>query len=170
MQIKENTCCFIGHRKINETEELKQKLTEVIENLIVHENVDTFLFGSKSEFNDLCRYTVTELKKKYPDIKRIFVRAEYPYINDDYRDYLLQFYEDTYYPEKVLNSGKASYVKRNIEMIDNSKFCVMYFDETYSPNNRNSGTKIAYEYVVGKRKRVINVMYSFGNPQLTFLI
>lgn len=40
MQIKENTCCFIGHRKINETEELKQKLTEVIENLIVNENVD----------------------------------------------------------------------------------------------------------------------------------
>ena len=69
MQIKENTCCFIGHRKINETEELKQKLTEVIENLIVNENVDTFLFGSKSEFNDLCRYTVTELKKKYPKRK-----------------------------------------------------------------------------------------------------
>ena len=155
---KENTCCFIGHRKINETEELKQKLTEVIENLIVNENIDTFLFGCKSEFNDLCWDAVTELKKKYPNIKRIFVRAEYPYINDDYRDYLLQFYEDTYYPEKVLNSGKASYVKRNIEMIDNSKFCVVYFDKNYSPNNRKSGTKIAYEYAVEKRKDIKNVI------------
>ena len=55
------------HRKINETEELKQKLTEVIENLIVHENVDTFLFGSKSEFNDLCRYTANgKIKPKKP--------------------------------------------------------------------------------------------------------
>lgn len=158
---KENTCCFIGHRKVNETEELKQKLTEVIENLIVNENVDTFLFGSKSEFNDLCRCTVTELKKKYPNIKRIFVRAEYPYINDDYRDYLLQFYEDTYYPQKVLNSGKASYVKRNIEMIDNSKFCVVYYDENYSHNNRKSGARIAYEYAVGKRKMIMNVVDSF---------
>ena len=156
--IEEKSCCFIGHRKINETEELKQKLTEVIENLIVNENVDTFLFGSKSEFNDLCRYTVTELKKKYPCIKRIFVRAEYPYINDDYREYLLQFYEDTYYPEKVLNSGKASYVKRNIEMIDNSKFCVVYFDENYSPNNRNSGTKIAYEYAMKNNMYIVNII------------
>ena len=155
--IEEKSCCFIGHRKINETEELKQKLAEIIENLIENENVDTFLFGSKSKFNDLCRHTVTELKKKYLNVKRIFVRAEYPYINDNYRDYLLQFYEDTYYPEKVLNSGKASYVERNIEMIDNSKFCVVYYDENYSPGNRKSGTRIAYEYAVGKRKRVINV-------------
>ena len=39
----ENTCCFIGHRTINETEELKSKLIEIIEKLIVDENVDTFL-------------------------------------------------------------------------------------------------------------------------------
>ena len=46
----ENTCCFIGHRMINETEELKSKLIEIIEKLIVDENIDTFLFGSKSRF------------------------------------------------------------------------------------------------------------------------
>ena len=45
---KEKTCCFFGHRKINETEELKNRLYEIIENLIVNEKVDTFLFGSKS--------------------------------------------------------------------------------------------------------------------------
>ncbi len=158
MSKEKNVCCFIGHRKIKQTEELKDKLAEVIENLIGNENVDTFLFGSKSEFDDLCRDTVTVLKKKYPGIKRIFVRAEYPYINDDYRDYLLQFYEDTYYPKKVLNSGKISYVKHNIEMIDNSKFCVMYFDENYSPHNRKSGTRIAYEYATAKDKTVVNVV------------
>ena len=40
----ENTCCFFGHRTINETEELKSKIIEIIEKLIVDENVDTFLF------------------------------------------------------------------------------------------------------------------------------
>ena len=29
-----NTCCFFGHRTINETEELKIKLTAAIERLI----------------------------------------------------------------------------------------------------------------------------------------
>ena len=69
---KEKTCCFFGHRKIDETEELKNNLYEIIENLIVNEKVDTFLFGSKSQFDDLCHKIVTDLKEKYPHIKRIY--------------------------------------------------------------------------------------------------
>jgi len=40
--------CFIGNRTINETKELKLKLTETVERLITEEKADTFLFGSKS--------------------------------------------------------------------------------------------------------------------------
>ncbi|MGN1316910.1 MAG: hypothetical protein ACI4VW_07610 [Acutalibacteraceae bacterium] len=58
-----STCCFFGHRTIDETEELKAKLIYIIEKLIVDENVDTFLFGSKSRFNSLCLELVTEIKK-----------------------------------------------------------------------------------------------------------
>ena len=65
---KEKTCCFFGHRKIDETEELKNKLYEIIENLILNEKIDTFLFGSKSQFDDLCHKVVTELKEKYSHI------------------------------------------------------------------------------------------------------
>ncbi len=61
--MKKNTCCFFGHRIINETEELKAKLMEIIEKLIVDEKVDTFLFGSKSRFNSLCLEVATEIKK-----------------------------------------------------------------------------------------------------------
>ena len=43
--MKDKSCCFFGHRTINETEELKLKLVEIIEKLIVDEKVDTFLFG-----------------------------------------------------------------------------------------------------------------------------
>ena len=81
--MKENTCCFFGHRTINETEELKSKIIEIIEKLIVDENVDTFLFGSKSRFNNLCLERVTELKEKHPHIKRIYVRAEYKKISSE---------------------------------------------------------------------------------------
>ena len=131
--MKENKCCFFGHRTINETEELKAKLIEIIEKLIVEKQVDTFLFGSKSRFNNLCVELVTEMKEKYPHIKRVYVRAEYPYISEHYKNYLLENYEDTYYPEKILNSGRASYVERNYEMIDNSQFCIVYYDEQGAP-------------------------------------
>ena len=153
-----HTCCFFGHRKINETEELKSKLKEIIEKLIVENSVDTFLFGSKSRFNSLCQETVTEIKEKYPHIKRIFVRAEYPDINEQYTNYLLEAFEDTYYPEHIRNSGKAAYIERNYEMINKSKFCIVYYDEQNAPTTRKSGTKIALDYAVKKEKIIINII------------
>ena len=151
--MKENTCCFFGHRKINETEELKAKLYKTIENLIVNDNVDTFLFGSKSRFNDLCLEVVSQIKEKYPHIKRIYVRAEFPVISDNYKAYLLESYEDTYYPEKLIDAGKAVYVERNIEMINRSLFCIVYYDESNTPTTRKSGTKIALDYAIKCKKK-----------------
>lgn len=58
-----NYCCFLGHRKIKKTEELKKEIYKTLERLISCENVDTLLFGSKSEFNTLCHEIATELKK-----------------------------------------------------------------------------------------------------------
>ena len=39
-------------------------------------------------------------------------------------------------------------------MIDRSSFCVFYYDETYIPKGRKSGTKIALDYAI-KHKKVI---------------
>lgn len=162
-----NACCFLGHRHLKKTDELKHKLNNIIENLILNENVSIFLFGSKSRFDDLCHEIVTDFKSKYPHIKRIYVRAEFPYIDEDYKSFLLNFYEDTYYPENIINSGKAVYFERNCEMIDKSVFCVVYYDENYLPPKRKnsrkdftdyqpkSGTKIAYEYAKRTNKKII---------------
>ncbi len=166
---KSKICCFFGHRKITETQELKNRLYGIAENLIINKNVDTFLFGSKSEFNDLCYMIVTELKEKYPHIKRIYVRAEFPFIDDSYRRYLLERYEDTYYPEKINNAGKSVYVERNYEMIDNSSYCICYYDENYAPPRRKSskhdlfdyqpksGTRMAFEYAIKRTLMICNV-------------
>ena len=148
------TCCFIGHREIDETEELKERLYEIIEDLIARKGVDIFLFGSKSRFNGLCYELVSEIKSKYPHIKRIYVRAEYMIIDESYKKYLLERYEDTYYPENAIDAGRAAYVKRNREMIDNSDFCVVYYNEKYAPHNRKSGTKAALDYAKRKNKKI----------------
>jgi len=147
----------LGHRTINETEKLKAELGEVIERLIVDKKVDTFLFGSKSRFNSLCLELVSKFKEKYPHIKRIYVRAEFPIINDAYKEYLLESYEDTYYPEKLIGAGRAVYVKRNCEMIEKSRFCVVYYDEKNAPTTRKSGTKIALDYADKHKKEIIRL-------------
>ncbi len=154
----ENTCCFIGHRKITVTDQLKKRLYEIIEKLIVCENVHNFLFGSKSQFNDLCHEVVSNMKKRYPYIKRIYVRAEYQDINDDYKKYILEGYEQTCFPDKVMGAGRAAYVKRNFEMIKNSNFCVVYYDYKYNPITRKSGTKIAFEYATKLKRKIINAL------------
>ena len=155
--MKERTCCFIGRRKIEDTLELRRELYDSIERLITEEKVDTFLFGSKSRFNDLCHELVTKIKEKYPHIKRTYVRAEYLDIDESYKSYLLESYEDTYYPEKIIDSGRAAYVERNYEMINKSRFCIFYYDEQNAPTTRKSGTKIALDYAIKQGKQIINM-------------
>ena len=165
----ELNCCFFGHRKIKVTDGLVETLTATIEDLIENKDVGNFYFGSKSQFDDLCHNVVTELKQKYPHIKRIYVRAAFQFIPDWYEDSLLEHYEDTYFPEHMANAGRASYVERNQEMIKKSDYCVVYYDENYAPPRRKnsrrdltdyqpkSGTKVAYEFAISKKKSVINL-------------
>lgn len=169
-ELRQYSCCFFGHRKIKETAELKDRICKTIEDLILNHKVYIFLFGSKSQFDDLCHKVVTELKEKYSHIQRIYVRAAFPYINEDYEKYLLQSYEKTYCPVGIEKAGKAAYVERNCEMINKSCFCVIYCDEKYMPPRRKhsrrdltdyqpkSGTKIAYEYAIKRGNKVINVL------------
>lgn len=166
---RKKTCCFFGHRKINETEELRDRMFKTIEQLITENGVDTFLFGSKSKFDDFAHEVVTKLQEIHPHIKRIYVRAEFAYISESYRNSLLEHYEDTYYPEHMIDAGKASYVERNQEMIKKSYYCICYYDANYLPPRRKnsrrdlsdyqpkSGTKVAYDFAVKKCGQVINV-------------
>ena len=154
--MEKNTCCFLGHRRIIISNEIENKVYNLVKQLIVEDNIYTFLFGSKSEFNDLCYQIISKLKAEYSHIKRIYVRAEYPYINSEYKSYLLERYEDTYYPNSVIGAGKLAYIKRNYEMIDKSKTCIVYYDKNYMPPKARktrmnefivkSGTKFAYDY------------------------
>ena len=154
----EKTCCVFGHRKITEKEEIRKKLSEIFDMLITKENVTTFLLGSKSEFNDLCCEVLQNKKEEFPHIQRVYVRAEYPDIDENYETYLLKRYDSTYFPERLRNAGKAVYIERNREMIDQANICVIYYKEEYSPISQNkSGTKLAFEYGKKKKKRIINL-------------
>ena len=163
-------CCFFGHRKVEEPDVVREKVYSLVEELITKNQADRFLFGSKSDFDALCLSVVTELQKQYPRIRRIYVRAEFPYIDKHYTAYLLKSYDETYYPERMVGAGKAVYVERNQEMIDKAEVCVVYYDKNYLPPRRKnsrrdvldyqpqSGTKLAYDYAVKKGKIIYNMI------------
>lgn len=181
MDIK--VCSFFGHRKIDITEDLKQIVKGIIEDLIVNHNVLIFLFGSRSDFDYLCHLVVTELKEKYPNIKRIAYscrcetctleseRAHWEEVYSHFRKEkvtLLGVEEEVEHKTKY-TSGRASYVERNQAMINDSDYCIFYYDENYQPEMRKyskrsvcyyqpkSGTALAYTYAKQKKKRIINI-------------
>lgn len=147
-------CSVIGHRDVQESDELKIQVKAVFKQLIIR-GVDTFLIGSRGSFNGLSLKCLRELRQEYPSmVKIVYVRAEYEYIDDDYRQYLLQVYDDTYMPECVKKAKKAVYIVRNKFMIDNSEICVFYCNK----NKRGkSGTLAAYSYAEKKNKQIINI-------------
>lgn len=154
MNMIEQTCCFIGHRKIENKANLFEQLKLCVQDLIIKSNINTFLFGSRSEFTDLGLNVVSELKDSYPHIKRVYIRAEYERISNDYENYLLTFYEKTYYSQKAHNAKRLVYIKRNEELIDNSKTCVFY----YKYNVSHSGTAIAFDYALKHNKNIIKIV------------
>ena len=181
---EQKICSFIGHRKINITKEQEEKLKAIIEDFIINKNVSTFLFGSKSEFDSLCHSIVSELKQKYPNIKRIkyTCKSESCLFENEKEKWekilskvekqkiSLNAFEKEFEHKTKYTSGKASYIERNFSIIDNSDYCIFYYDENYKPPTRkhkksdvfeyqpNSGTSLSFNYANQKRKKIINFL------------
>ena len=177
---KHKVCSFFGHRNVIVTEELKEKVKAIIKDLIVNHNVLTFLFGSRSDFDYLCHLVVTELKERYKRIsytcrsETCTLERERAYWEEIYSHFrkekvtLLGVEEEVEHKTKY-TSGRASYVERNQAMINDSDYCIFYYDEKYQPEMRKyskrsigyyqpkSGTALAYAYAKQKKKIIINV-------------
>ena len=165
-EIKNYSCCLIGHRKVGEIEKVTEKLKSTLVNLIEKENVTTFLFGANGEFNDLCYKIVNELKSNYK-LKTIFYsrRDEYAFTYEEKENYSYKSkkpfpykcFDEIVENEKVHNAYfKQSYVLRNKLIIENSDYCIFYYKENYNLGfNRNSGTKIAVEFAKELNKNII---------------
>ena len=149
-------CSFFGHRDTEQTEELKQKVRETVERLIVEEGVDTFLFGSRSKFDELCHIVVMELKEKYRHIQRIAYLCKHEtgcLVGEGAkmkqqikkltgRDVYVPEYEDIRKSDRVNSAGRAAYVERNYWMINESDYSILFL----CSEKQNSGTRVVYNY------------------------
>ena len=161
-------CSFFGHRDTEQTEELKVKVREVVERLIVEEGVDTFLFGSRSRFDELCHMVVTELKEKYPHIQRIAYlckhesgclagegKKEQCRIKElTGRDVYVPEYEEIKKSGRVNSAGRAAYVERNQWLIDESDFSIIFIKAKYLLAHSVSGTALVYRYALKKNVKI----------------
>ncbi len=171
------SCCFIGHRKVPDRDRIYAIVKKTVAELIVKEHVRYFNFGSKSEFDDLCHLAVSELQNEYPDIVRVNYNRKSEYVvkksekerleeigsSITKEKVVLKDFDDSKISDKVKRAGKASYVERNREMIDDSDFCVFFYTPEYKPNTNprypssgKSGTRLAYDYAAAKNKVIIN--------------
>jgi len=168
---------------VPDTDVLREKIRKTVKQLITEENVIYFLFGSRSNFDSLCHDVVTEQQEAYPCIQRVAYTCQHECatMKEDKaekeqiwssilkRPMRIKDYDAEYEHPTKYTSGKASYVERNQAMINDSDFCVFYFDESYLPPRRKygsnflsdyqpkSGTAVAYQYAMQKKKVIINL-------------
>lgn len=181
-------CAFIGHRNVYVTDELMELVQSVVEDLITKCGVKMFLFGSRSNFDGLCHAVVTELRGKYRGVKRVCYtckseacilesgkqKLEAAHLRLFGKKLELQAFDEEVEHKAKFTAGRASYVERNKAMIDDCDYCVFYYDKNYKPDTRKtgrvnnissaprSGTRLAYEYALKKRKMIINIATVVG--------
>ena len=165
---KMKTCAFFGHRDAHKTKDLETRVRERVERLIREDGVDTFLFGSRSSFDELCYTVVTALQETYPHIRRVAYLCRHEIeclVGAGMRltkqiqeivgkEVLVREYEEIKKSDIVNTAGKAAYVERNQWMIDESDISIFYLSDELTKQKGNSGTRLAYRYACRKGKQV----------------
>ena len=147
---------FIGHREIKHEALLELKLIKLIQSLLPE--IESFHFGSNSQFNDLCWQVVSQFQDDGTKFRMInfYCGNEHPILKEKRIDGK-QYFDEIILPQKTKISGKRLYIERNKALIDTSDIMVFYYNSNYSPQHSNSGTRIAYEYAKSKNKTIINL-------------
>lgn len=150
--------CFIGPRKIRFTEKLWDRVKNEIENIIINDGVDTFLFGSRyGEFEYMCHEAVTELKFKYKFLNRICLRSVNEYANLIPRKLEPLFFE-LIIDHELDERGKKYMIKLNEVLIDRSDVLVGYLNKSSVLFKKPfSVVQHAVDYANKNCKRIINI-------------
>lgn len=121
------TVSFFGHREIENSLEVEQKLEAILTELIKKKQYIEFLVGREGEFDILAASVVKRVKKQidYGNCSLIWVL---PYMKSEFRDNekeYLDYYDDV---EVCERSSKAHYKSaiqiRNKEMVDRSDLVI----------------------------------------------
>lgn len=113
-------CTFFGHRNCPET--IKPYLREVLTDLIINQEVDTFYVGNQGQFDAIVRSVLRKLEKEHPEIHYVVVLAYLPGEKNEYDDF-----SDTILPEGIEAVHPRYAIEwRNRWMLQRADFVVTY--------------------------------------------
>lgn len=154
--MKEQTCCFTGHRKIpaEQYARIAERLRAAIIRLI-HQGVIYYGAGGALGFDTLAAQTVLGLKEHYPQIKLILVLP--------CKEQADQWNEKNQriYAEILQNADKIMYTSehyhkgcmfiRNRYLVDHSRYCLCYLTQN------TGGTHYTVSYAMRENATIFNL-------------
>lgn len=116
--------------------------------------LEFFYFGGLGQFDDLCYQTISELKIKYPHIRRIFCVSDPRWVRWDKRPQWLknEVYEEVVYLDLKYDYWYTRIYYRNCEIINQSDIVVFYVK-----TKEKSGAYKALYYAKSKKKKFVNI-------------
>lgn len=149
----EKTCSCFGHLSVDITEELTSRTRREIEKAI-EDGVRIFLFGGRSDFDDLCYTIVTEKKNANPNLnlKSFFCFALDKQLKKPPAWFVRKEYEALICPAKQFDYWYTAIYYRNLAMIDKSDLILFYVEK-----RENSGAYKTYRYAQKKHKPLVNL-------------
>ena len=151
----EKVCSCFGHFNVEITEELKARTSEEIDKAIT-DGVRVFLFGGRSDFDDLVYDLVSGRKAQEAqfNIRRIFCFPLDNQLRKPPNWFQRKEYEGFECPAKDFEWWYTSIYYRNCAMIDQSDLVLFYAEE-----RENSGAYKAYKYAVKSHKSIVNLAH-----------
>ncbi len=154
--MKNQTCCFTGHRSIplSERRKIQKRLEAEVVRLILG-GVRYFAAGGALGFDTLAALTILHLKKTYPNIYLILVlpckeqTRNWPDKDKKIYNQILSKADKVTYTSEHYYDGCMQ--KRNRHLIDNSGFCVCYLTKS------TGGTAYTVDYAKKHGLRIINL-------------
>ena len=125
-------CCFAGHSKLYDMEEVYNKCLPLLDELVVKENIEEFWVGNYGDFDKLASKMVGDLKEKHPTICLSLVL---PYITTEVNEHKNVYYEKF---DNIIIADIPRKTPRNIQiikcnqyMIQNSVYFLCYISHSW---------------------------------------
>ena len=148
------TISFFGHRVINRSIDVTERLENIIENFVKSKEYVEFLVGRDGDFDILVSSVICRITKKYNYGNTAHVLV-LPYMRAEYRDNeesFLKYYDEVEICEKSCKAHYKSAIQiRNRDMVDRSELVVCYVE------NQQGGAYATMQYALKQCKKVINV-------------
>lgn len=153
--MKNQTCCFTGHRDCKDNRKLRKRLKSAITELITKNDVRYFCAGGALGFDTIAARCIIRLKRKYPDIRLILI------LPCPEQDRYWSHRDKAVYKDIMEKADKVIYTSdrytrgcmhtRNRCLVDNSAYCIAYCGKS------EGGTYYTINYAAARGLEIINL-------------